>query len=172
MPPTSGSIVAEAGRIGMAGVIVRNSGSSMRQRWSARAAGSSSRRRGDTLVEGGKLDAISVNGKGGQVDVLGDRVAVMNDAEIDVSGTAGGGYIRVGGDYQGKNSEIQNASITYLGKDAVLKADATEVGAGGTVIVWADDTARAYGSIFARGGANGGNGGFIETSTGTSMSKE
>jgi hypothetical protein len=32
------------------------------------------------------------------------------------------------------------------------------------VIVWADDTARAYGSIFARGGATGGNGGFVETS--------
>jgi hypothetical protein len=56
-----------------------------------KAGGSSSRPAGDTLVEGGRLDATSVGGKGGQVDVLGDRVAVMNDAQIDVSGTTGGG---------------------------------------------------------------------------------
>ncbi|NJD34460.1 MAG: hypothetical protein FIA96_06440 [Betaproteobacteria bacterium] len=69
----------------------------------------------------------------------------------------------IGGDYQGKNPEIQNASITWFGPDATLKADAGKVGDGGTVIVWADDTTRAYGSIFARGGALGGNGGFVET---------
>jgi filamentous hemagglutinin family protein len=159
-----GTITADAGRIGIAGVIVRNSGLLNASSVVSEGGRIFLKATGDTLVEGGRLDATSVGGKGGQVDVLGDRVAVMNDAEIDVSGTAGGGYIRVGGDYQGKNSEIQNASITYLGKDAVLRADATEVGAGGTVIVWADDTARAYGSIFARGGATGGNGGFVETS--------
>ena len=159
-----GTITAEAGRIGIAGVIVRNSGLLNASSVVNEGGRIFLTATGDTLVEGGRLDATSVGGKGGQVDVLGDRVAVMNDAEIDVSGTTGGGYIRVGGDYRGKNSEIQNASITYLGKDAVLRADATEVGAGGTVIVWADDTARAYGSIFARGGATGGNGGFVETS--------
>jgi filamentous hemagglutinin family protein len=148
-----GTITADAGRIGIAGVIVRNSGLLNASSVVNEGGRIFLKATGDTLVEGGRLDATSVGGKGGQVDVLGDRVAVMNDAEIDVSGTAGGGYIRVGGDYQGKNSEIQNASITYLGKDAVLRADATEVGAGGTVIVWADDTARAYGSIVARGGA-------------------
>jgi hypothetical protein len=88
----------------------------------------------------------------------------MDNAEIDVSGTNGGGTILVGGDYQGKNPDVQNSTITYFGPNAKLKADATDKGDGGKVIVWADDTTRAYGSISARGGANGGNGGFVETS--------
>ena len=41
---------------------------------------------------------------------------------------------------------------------------ATINGDGGKVIVWADDTTRAYGRISARGGVDGGNGGLIETS--------
>jgi filamentous hemagglutinin family protein len=159
-----GWITAEAGRIGIAGVIVRNSGALNASSVVSDGGRIFLKANGDTLVDGGKLAATSVGGKGGQVDVLGNRVAVMNDAEINVSGATGGGRIRIGGDYQGKNPDLQNANIAYFGKDAVLKADATEIGDGGTVIVWADDTTRAYGHIFARGGAGGGNGGFVETS--------
>ena len=70
----------------------------------------------------------------------------------------------VGGDYQGKNPDIQNANITYFGPQASIKADATTNGDGGKVIVWADDTTRAHGAISARGGRQSGNGGFVETS--------
>ncbi len=118
---------------------------------------------GDAYVErAGKLLATGV--KGGQVDVLGNRVAVADQAVIDVSGTRGGGTIRVGGDYQGKNPEIPNAQMTFVGAETALRANATESGNGGKVIVWADDVTRAYGSIAANAGAAGGNGGFIETS--------
>jgi hypothetical protein len=82
-----GQITAEAGRIGIAGVIVRNSGGLNASSLVSDGGASSSRPGGDTLVEGGKLAATSIGGKGGQVDVLGDRVAVMNDVQIDVSGT-------------------------------------------------------------------------------------
>ncbi|HRA48841.1 MAG TPA: hypothetical protein PK819_12300, partial [Thermomicrobiales bacterium] len=117
----------------------------------------------DAYVDGnGRI--VTTGTTGGKVEVLGDRVAVMDNASIDASGTGGGGRIMVGGDYQGKNADVQNADITYFGPNASLKADATEVGAGGTVIVWADDTTRAHGMISARGGANGGDGGFVETS--------
>ena len=118
---------------------------------------------GDAYVEGtGTITATGT--KGGSVDVLGNRVAVTDQAAIDVSGEQGGGTVRVGGDYQGKNSDVQNASITYFGQQASIKADATVNGDGGKVIVWADDTTRAYGSISARGGEQGGNGGFVENS--------
>jgi hypothetical protein len=83
---------------------------------------------------------------------------------VDASGAAGGGTVLVGGDYQGKNAAVQNAQQTFVGKDAVIKADATGLGDGGKVIVWSDEATRVYGSISARGGANGGNGGFVETS--------
>ncbi|MBP6484012.1 MAG: filamentous hemagglutinin N-terminal domain-containing protein, partial [Rhodoferax sp.] len=118
---------------------------------------------GDTYVQGAAtIDATG--SKGGSVDVLGNRVAVTDQAAIDASGQSGGGTVRVGGDYQGKNAALPNASIAYFGPEAVIKADATAEGDGGKVIVWADDTTRAYGKVSARGGVLGGNGGFVETS--------
>ncbi len=117
----------------------------------------------DAYVEGGgKLTATGT--LGGTVDVLGSRVAVTDQAAIDVSGELGGGTVRVGGDFQGKNPDIQNASFTYTGAQTSIKADALTSGKGGKVIVWADDTTRAYGAISARGGAQSGDGGLIETS--------
>lgn len=158
-----GTITAEAGRIGIAGVIVRNSGLLNASSVVSEGGRIFLKASQDAYVDGnGRI--VTTGTKGGSVEVLGNRVAVMDNAVIDASGTNGGGRIMIGGDYQGKNPDIQNASITYFGPDAVLKADANEVGDGGTVIVWADDTTRAYGSISARGGATGGNGGFVETS--------
>lgn len=120
---------------------------------------------GDAYVEGsGRIDASSATGKGGRIEVLGQRVAVTDNALLDASGATGGGTVLVGGDYQGKNPDIQNANVTYFGANATLKADAAGRGDGGKIIVWANDTTRAYGNISARGGTLGGNGGFVETS--------
>jgi len=158
-----GTITAEAGRVGIAGVIVRNSGTLNASSVVSAGGRIFLKASQDAYVDGnGRI--VTTGTKGGSVEVLGNRVAVTDNASIDASGQTGGGSIKVGGDYQGKNPDIQNANITYFGPDASLKADAAEVGDGGTVIVWADDTTRAYGNISARGGANGGNGGFVETS--------
>ncbi|MCX7145166.1 MAG: filamentous hemagglutinin N-terminal domain-containing protein [Sulfuritalea sp.] len=158
-----GTITAEAGRIGIAGVIVRNSGQLNASSVVNEGGRIFLRASKDAYVDGnGRI--VTTGTKGGSVEVLGNRVAVMDNASIDASGVSGGGTIKVGGDYQGKNQDIQNANITYFGHNASLKADATGVGDGGTVIVWADDVTRAYGTISARGGASGGNGGFVETS--------
>jgi filamentous hemagglutinin family protein len=162
-----GTITAEAGRVGIAGVIVRNSGTVNASSVVSEGGRVFLKASQDAYVDGnGRI--VTTGTKGGSVEVLGNRVAVTGNAEIDASGTgdtnAGGGRILVGGDYQGANPDIQNANITYFGPDATLKADAGKVGDGGTVIVWSDDTTRAYGSISARGGATGGNGGLVETS--------
>ncbi|MDP2694138.1 MAG: hypothetical protein Q8O58_04630, partial [Gallionella sp.] len=95
---------------------------------------------------------------------LGDKVGLFDHASINVSGDAGGGTVLVGGDYQGKNPSVQNASATYVSPDASIKADAITSGNGGKVIVWADDVTRFGGNISARGGANSGDGGFVEVS--------
>ena len=158
-----GEIVAEAGRIGMAGVLVKNSGTlnaSSVVREGGRIFLKASK---DAYVDGaGRINTTGT--KGGSIEVLGNRVAVMDQAQLDASGSAGGGTVLVGGDFQGKNPDIRNANITYFGPNASLKADAEKIGDGGTLIVWADDTTRAYGNISARGGANGGDGGLVETS--------
>ncbi|MCP3954364.1 MAG: hypothetical protein GY697_19435, partial [Desulfobacterales bacterium] len=72
--------------------------------------------------------------------------------------------VLIGGDYQGKNPQIVNAKRTFVGKDASIEADALDEGDGGKVIVWADEITGYYGDIIARGGLNGGDGGFIEVS--------
>lgn len=158
-----GTILADAGRIGMAGVIVRNSGTLNASSVVNEGGRVFLKASQDTYVDGaGRI--VATGTKGGKVEVLGDRVAVTDNASIDVSGTNGGGTILVGGDYQGKNAEVQNSRVTYFGPDATLKADALQDGDGGKVIVWGDDTTRAFGKISARGGAASGNGGFVETS--------
>ncbi|HUT30764.1 MAG TPA: filamentous hemagglutinin N-terminal domain-containing protein [Sedimentisphaerales bacterium] len=116
-----------------------------------------------TVLNSGTIKATSNDGKGGTVEVLGDRVGLVDAAEIDASGSDGGGTVLVGGDYQG-SGDVPTASRTYVSTDSSIKADATANGDGGEVIVWADEVTRFYGDISARGGTEGGDGGFVEVS--------
>jgi filamentous hemagglutinin family protein len=100
---------------------------------------------------------------GGNVNVLGDKVGLF-DTNINASGTYGGGTVRIGGDYQ-REGTIPNALRTFVSRDSVISADALTNGNGGSVIVWADELTRFYGTITAQGGSNGGNGGFAEVSS-------
>jgi len=99
---------------------------------------------------------------GGTVNVLGDRVGLIG-ANIDASGTSGGGRVLIGGDVQGQGP-VPNALSTFISPDSDIKADAIASGNGGEVIVFAEETANIHGEISARGGVLGGNGGFVETS--------
>jgi len=119
---------------------------------------------GDTLLVGG-LDAanLETGQVGGRVQVLGDRVALVDSAQIDVSGDAGGGIALIGGDFQGQGS-VLNAQRTYIGSDVTINADAITAGNGGQVIAWADEATGFYGTINASGGETAGNGGFVEVS--------
>ncbi|WP_019622887.1 beta strand repeat-containing protein, partial [Amphritea japonica] len=124
---------------------------------------------GDTF-NSGSLIANSADGRGGVIDVLGERVALTGNALIDASGKTGGGQVRIGGDYQGSNPDITNASDTFVGSEVEIKADATDSGDGGRVIVWADNRTNYQGEISARGAGNNGNGGFAEVSGKQSLS--
>jgi filamentous hemagglutinin family protein len=120
---------------------------------------------GDALVQvAGTLDAsTSDEGRtGGSVQVLGGRIA-LRGAELDASGAAGGGRIRVGGDVQG-GGELPTARRTYVDSETRLAADATREGDGGEIVVWAEEKTGFYGTASARGGEESGDGGFIEIS--------
>lgn len=113
----------------------------------------------------GTLDASGKQAgqKGGTVNVLGEKVGLLDNASIDVSGDAGGGTALVGGDTHGGGT-VRTAQVTYMAQNATINANAITTGNGGKAIVWAEGTTRSYGRIFAQGGINGGNGGFVETS--------
>ncbi|WP_217572145.1 MBG domain-containing protein [Mesorhizobium sp. GbtcB19] len=111
----------------------------------------------------GKLDASArVGGRGGKVAVTGRKLK-LKGATVDASGKEGGGAVRIGGDKQGSGT-LQRAQTTEIDKDTTINADATGAGAGGTVIVWSDAQTNFAGKISARGGDEGGNGGFVEVS--------
>jgi filamentous hemagglutinin family protein len=121
----------------------------------------------DTVINSGTLDA---SGKtGGTVTVTGDKILLDNGSRLNARGTDGGGEIDVGGSWEGLDPSIPNATAVVVARNAVLDASATDNGNGGTVVVRSDvanpnSVTRAYGTFLANGGAQGGNGGRIETS--------
>lgn len=118
-----------------------------------------------TVNVSGTLDVsgTGIGQAGGNVMVTGQHVALLG-TNIQASGDVGGGNVLIGGGYQGKSPDVQNASAVYMRADSTISADAISNGNGGKVVLWANDAMRAYGSISANGGAQYGNGGLIETS--------
>ncbi len=186
-----GEIIANSGSVGLVGAIVRNKGRINADQLVRGADGKVWLRakteltlapgsiisangatggevalqaeQGVSLVSG-TIEARGSEGLGGNISALGRYVGLTDKAALDASGTSGGGSILIGGDFQGRNSAVQNAERTYVGPEVVLRADATDNGHGGKVVVWADGATQFLGSIFARGGSNGGDGGNAEVS--------
>src|SRR4051812_29545140 len=186
----AGQIVADSGRIGVYGTLIKNSGLI-----SATAAtvgeggkivlravqdvnllagsrveangerGGSVTIQADTgaLLAQGVVEAKGAVDKGGQIQLLGNRVALDGTASVDASGNTGGGSILIGGDVRGANPDVQNADAVYIGADTTVRADAGQSGDGGSVVVYSKDSTKVYGAISARGSETG-TGGSVETS--------
>ncbi|MBU8544641.1 MULTISPECIES: two-partner secretion domain-containing protein [Roseomonadaceae] len=89
-------------------------------------------------------------------------VDVAGGAKLDASGTGGGGTVLAGTTGFGRGQQM--AETTRIAAGATLAADATEAGTGGTVAVNSTTRTEMRGAISARGGAAGGDGGFVEIS--------
>jgi filamentous hemagglutinin family protein len=99
----------------------------------------------------------------GRIEVIGDRIALMDNARIDVSAANGGGTVFIGGAFQGAGT-LPTASRTFVAPGVAIQADAFEAGDGGTIVVWSNEATRFYGMASARGGTTSGNGGLVEIS--------
>ncbi len=119
-----------------------------------------------TVQVAGTLDAsgTSTGQTGGTVQVTGSDVNVASTATINVSGYTGGGTVLIGGDMHG-TGPLRHASATTVASGASINADAVSNGNGGEVVVWSDTQTNYQGTISARGGAYGGNGGSAEVSS-------
>ncbi len=133
-----------------------------------------------TVKLSGKLSAKGKRSgtTGGTIIVTGENIAVSG-ATINASGNAGGGKVLIGGDWGGghPNSSLVSNGSAYLEANAIpnantvsidaattIDASAIATGNGGKVIVWANQATTFVGTIMATGGAQSGNGGFVETS--------
>ncbi|MGB4107568.1 MAG: right-handed parallel beta-helix repeat-containing protein [Alphaproteobacteria bacterium] len=126
---------------------------------------------GRIVLNGGDAGKVQVTGildasgaTGGDIEVTGQFVSAEDNAVLDASGTNGGGTIHLGGDWQGQG-DTPTSDYAFVGQNAILNANAEEDGDGGEVVVWSDKVTGFFGLITAKGGANSGNGGRVETSS-------
>ncbi len=116
--------------------------------------------------------------KGGTVAVTGENIEFAAATHRRLR-AAGGGNILIGGDWGGGNPDtslvnnpsarleghaIPNAATVTVDSATTINASATESGNGGKVMLWSDKLTTFAGTILARGGAEGGDGGFVEVS--------
>jgi len=118
-----------------------------------------------TVVIGGTVDASghAAGQTGGTVVATGEHVQVTAGTRIDASGAAGGGEIAIGSAGRAAPGELSTSVRVAAG--ASLNADATQHGHGGVITMWSKDQTAFAGSLSARGGAQGGDGGFAEISS-------
>jgi filamentous hemagglutinin family protein len=118
----------------------------------------------------GSLNATGASGDpgiittGGKINITGSEVSINSGAVVDASGYSGGGTINIGGNLHGLGP-LMNAKSTIIETGATVDANANNNGNGGHIVVWSDQQTTVKGAVQARGGAQGGNGGFIETSS-------
>ncbi len=117
---------------------------------------------------------------GARVSLVAEGI-VRNDGLIDVSASVGGGQagaVHLAGKYAGNFGTIlaQGAATTAGGSVKIESTiqtlvssagviDASGGAAGGTIILWSDNNTTMAGSLSARGGKAGGDGGFVEVSS-------
>lgn len=117
----------------------------------------------ESVELGGRLDVSNAVGRGGNIVVEGTEISLGSTASVDASGGAGGGSVRVGGGFQGRDAEVRNAERLVVSDGATLRADSTGDGDAGTVILWSDGRTDFAGTVSA-GAVGAGNGGFVEVS--------
>ncbi|CAD0231989.1 putative Filamentous hemagglutinin family outer membrane protein [Planktothrix agardhii] len=116
-----------------------------------------------TTILSGTIDVSSPNQSGGNLQLTGDRIGLINST-LNASGLTGGGTVLIGGDYKGLG-DFPHAKKTFISSDSFINANALDTGNGGRVIIWSEDLTQVYGNIQVRGGIQNGNGGFVETSS-------
>ncbi|MEI7839423.1 MAG: YDG domain-containing protein, partial [Methylococcaceae bacterium] len=118
-----------------------------------------------TTTVSGIIDAKTTQaGQGGKIEILAEKIAILNNTNLNASGKKGGGEILIGGDYQGKNIAVHNAKTTTVAEKVVINADAKTTGKGGKIVIWSDENTKVAATISAKGGIKSGDGGFVETS--------
>jgi autotransporter-associated beta strand protein len=124
---------------------------------------------GAVQIRDSKLTVLPEQGLGGSLTLTGQSVELTGATQLNAQGAKGGGLIQMGGSWQNSNPTVRQALTTTIEPTVTVDASATQSGDGGTIVAWSDVTnpssrTIAQGSFLATGGADGGDGGRIETS--------
>ncbi len=108
------------------------------------------------LLPNTQVRVNSRRGTGGEITVTGTYLQIQDHALLDTSGALGGGQVALGGGWQGGGDLAQAIRVDFAA-GASIYANATELGNGGTVVLWSDlhhmaGLTSAQGSILATGG--------------------
>ena len=147
-----------------------------------------------------EANSTAVNGRGGQVNLVANDIKITTKSNTSATGTVGGGQVNIGlaatavsGGTQvnaqtpSSNTVAQNQAITKANANtaatnnalantvtveqgASINASATQIGNAGIIAIWSQVKTTIAGTLQAMGGALGGNGGFVETSSKGSVS--
>ncbi|MCB1204663.1 MAG: filamentous hemagglutinin N-terminal domain-containing protein, partial [Verrucomicrobiae bacterium] len=117
----------------------------------------------DTMSLSGAVRSEGTFGAGGQVDLTARSILINDSAVVSANGDALGGTLRIGGDYQGRDTGLREAETVRVEDGAKLSADASS-GDAGTVIVWSNGDTIFLGDVSARAKGAVGNGGLVEVS--------
>lgn len=109
--------------------------------------------------QGGNIVDGHIAAEAGEIQILGQDVALLENARVDASGP-NGGTIYLGGGKGGKDSSLLNARTTTALSGAQLIAEGI-TGNGGQVVVWGTEKADFHGHISVQGHQDGG---FVEIS--------
>lgn len=174
-----GRIVLEGQSVTQAGTLTANTISAFASGRFEQTATGVMNADGDLAANGGtvRVDAgaeavlsgrVSANGNsGGHITVAAPEISVLG-ATLQAMGqgaqVGNGGTIRIGGGYQGKDTDIVNAQRTRV-LDSTLDVSAVQNGNSGTAIIWSEQQTLFNSTANAKGGTQGGNGGLVEVSS-------
>ena len=130
---------------------------------------------GGVVRHSGSISASSLTQVGGRILLTGDDITLTSGSNLTATGATGGGEVYVGGGWQGGGipswrgapaEAIHQATKVTMERGATIDASATDNGTGGTAVLWSDigGSTTFAGQILARGGAQAGRGGRVETS--------
>jgi filamentous hemagglutinin family protein len=174
----SGSILADGGVVSISARAVKDVIDNVINTSGVIQANSVSSSNGRIILSGGDNGTVVASGSikatgddsgetGGSIVATGDKIVVASGTSMDASGDAGGGLVAIGSEGDGAKGRGTGAwsNTVSIAKTASLKADAVSSGNGGNVTVLSETLTNFAGSISAKGGATGGDGGFAEVSS-------
>src|SRR6056300_1303932 len=121
------------------------------------------------VINSGTISTNSTEDKGGNIEITGDEIIIETNSTLTATGKTGGGQILVGGSWQNSDLNIYQSTVTTVEQNTLIDTSATLNGDGGEIVIWSDITNKnsvttVNGTLYAKGGSQGGDGGRIETS--------